>query len=613
VNCRTVSIICVLLMALLPRAFAQLQVGSNLNMRLNGTGAFGYTGGYGDLTGSEHGLTWGGVGTLTGSYYSPNFLSFNFSPFLNQSRENSNFQSISNTSGFTSGAALFSGSHFPVTVNFSDTYNGQGNFAVPGVADFTTHGDSQAFGIGWILNLPNLPTLSLSFQNGHNASTVYGTDTNATSNFHTFTAQANYSWAGFLLNGGYKYSASQAEVPQLFTNQPTATSDSSGTSLNFGIGHKLPLNGAISAAVSRSGSTSQFEGINFGTTTVDTASGGISFVPLRNLNMGATTQYTDNLAGLLNQTIISAGGLPQPGILEQQSTHSLDVTTYTTYTLPALHTTLMGSAEHRDQVFEGSSIGSDTYTGTATYANSLLGGFVSATGGVNRNTVSTNNESTLGLISSVNYSRRIRGWDVSVGGNYTQNTQTLLVAYTTTGYGYNGTLGRRLSRRSHFGASASGSKNTVSNQPGSGTFNQAYSTGLNWRWIGLSGNYSKFSGNAIQTVGGLTPTPLPLPIVTPTEVIFYNGNAYSAAISINPARRLTLTGSYAKATSDTLSSAITSHNQSKSINFYGQYQFRQMYFNAGYSRLQQSFSGAGFPPSLLGSYYFGISRWFNIF
>ncbi len=612
-NYRVLSIACALLMALLPCAFAQLQVGNNLDMRLNGTAAFGYTGDYGNATGSEHGITLGGAGTLTGSYYNPNFLSFSFAPFINQSRENSGFQSISNTSGFSSGATLFSGSHFPVTLSYSDTYNSQGNFAVPGVADFTTHGDSQAFGVGWALNLPNLPTLSFSFQDGHNSNTVYGTDTNATSTFRTFTAQSSYRWEGFILNGGYKYSNTESLVPQLLTSQPEATSDSSGNSYNFGVGHKLPFSGAISAGVGRSDSSFQVEGINLGTTTVDTANAGISFIPIRNLSVGSNVQYTDNLAGLLNQTITSAGGLPQSGILQQQATHSLDLITYTTYTLPKLHLTLMGNEEHRDQDFAGGSIGSDSYTGMATYANNLLGGFLSATVGGNRNTVSTTNQSTLGLIGSLNYSRTIRAWEVTASGNYSQNTQTLLAAYTATSYGYSGSLGRRLSRRSHFSASATGSKSSLSNQPGSGTMSQAYSTGLSWKWIGLSGNYSKSNGNAVQTITGLATTPVPLPSVNPANVIFYNGQAYSAAIGLSPVRRFTFSASYAKASSDTLGNAIASNNQSQSINVYSQYQFRQMYFNAGYSRLLQSFSAAGVPPSLVGSYYFGVSRWFNIF
>jgi hypothetical protein len=43
------------------------------------------------------------------------------------------------------------------------------------------------------------------------------------------------------------------------------------------------------------------------------------------------------------------------------------------------------------------------------------------------------------------------------------------------------------------------------------------------------------------------------------------------------------------------------------------YQFRKVYFYAGYIRLRQIVSAAGTPPTSLASYYFGLSRWFNFF
>ena len=63
------------------------------------------------MTESTHGWTVGGEATLTGSYHSPNFLSYNISPYLNQSRANSNFQSISDASGVNVSTNIFAGSH----------------------------------------------------------------------------------------------------------------------------------------------------------------------------------------------------------------------------------------------------------------------------------------------------------------------------------------------------------------------------------------------------------------------------------------------------------------------------------------------------------------------
>ena len=43
------------------------------------------------------------------------------------------------------------------------------------------------------------------------------------------------------------------------------------------------------------------------------------------------------------------------------------------------------------------------------------------------------------------------------------------------------------------------------------------------------------------------------------------------------------------------------------------YQFRKLGFQAGYSRLVQGFSVTGTPPTMVGSFYVGVSRWFNFF
>ena len=62
---------------------------------------------------SDHSLSLGGTGTLSGFYYNPNFLSFTVSPYLNQARDNSAFQSISDASGVNFSSSIFGGSHFP--------------------------------------------------------------------------------------------------------------------------------------------------------------------------------------------------------------------------------------------------------------------------------------------------------------------------------------------------------------------------------------------------------------------------------------------------------------------------------------------------------------------
>ena len=43
------------------------------------------------------------------------------------------------------------------------------------------------------------------------------------------------------------------------------------------------------------------------------------------------------------------------------------------------------------------------------------------------------------------------------------------------------------------------------------------------------------------------------------------------------------------------------------------YNFRKLNFITGYSRLVQGFSVSGAPPAMVGSFFVGVSRWFNFF
>ena len=79
-----------LLLLALPVA-AQIRLGE-ISADADGTISSGYTASYGNMTPSNHGLTLGGATNLSGSFYNPNFLSFNASLYLNQSRANSNFR-----------------------------------------------------------------------------------------------------------------------------------------------------------------------------------------------------------------------------------------------------------------------------------------------------------------------------------------------------------------------------------------------------------------------------------------------------------------------------------------------------------------------------------------
>ncbi|MGA7423964.1 MAG: hypothetical protein WBW77_14875, partial [Candidatus Sulfotelmatobacter sp.] len=107
-----------LIVAMAPRTDAQVNMG-DASMHLTGMLDGGYSADYSNIANSDHNNIGAGVADLSGSYYNPNFLGFDISPFYNQSRLNSEFQSITAASGVNATAAIFSGSNFPGTISYS--------------------------------------------------------------------------------------------------------------------------------------------------------------------------------------------------------------------------------------------------------------------------------------------------------------------------------------------------------------------------------------------------------------------------------------------------------------------------------------------------------------
>jgi hypothetical protein len=595
-------------MALTLAASAQVTVGDNISMNLNGQASFGYTGDYGSTIKSDHGLNFGGTGNLTGSYYSPNFLNFDVSPYYNQSRANSTSQAISDSSGVTASAFLFSGSHFPGSVSYSKSYNSLGTFGAPGIANFTSHGNSDGLSVGWGVNLPDLPSLNATYLQGHNNYSIYGEDANGSSTYRNLNLNSNYRVAGFNLNGGYVRSQTHSDYPLLITNE-RETAANSGDSYSFGASHDLPLHGSASGNFNHSDFDSEFsQGSYHGS--INTVSSNVSVHPKDNLALGANFVYTDNLVGTLVQNIVTVGGIIRqetPG----QSSNSLDMSGIASYNLTQ-HFLLSGTIERRQQQYFGKTFGSNGMTGSVGYWNHVLGGSLSSVLAVTRTTVDSSGLSRIGLLSSLTYSRRMGNWELSGSGNYYQNTQTLLVGYTTSGFGFTAAVGRKIGYL-HWNGSAGGSRSLLNTAAGYGSHAQNYTTGLSARWFGVSASYAKSDGTALLGGTGLVPTPLPNPIPLPTDIIVYGGHSYGGGLGLNPFKRFTASASFSRAFSDTLNGTLGSHNNTENAVVHLQYQFRQMWFTAGYSKFTQGFSASSTAPAEVNTYFFGVQRWFNFF
>jgi len=608
---RNTSFVLVGLLLLMLPAAGQVTVGDNVSMNLNGTVSAGYTGDYGNLIPSDHSLTVGGTGTLSGYYYNPNFVSFTVSPYLNQARDNSTFQSISNASGVNFNSSIFGGSHFPGSISYAKAYNSEGNFAVPGLANYTTHGDSDTFGVNWAEIVPGLPSLAANFQMGSNQYSIYGTNDNGSNDNHSFGIRSGYTLEGFNLSAYYQDGSSHSEIPQVLTNSQAESATSSNSGYGFAVGHALPLHGAFSATYNSSYVDSDYAGYTY-SGTIDTSTATASFQPTNKFHVSVSTDYSDNLTGVLYQAIVGAGGVVvQPPNLGQGS-HSFDVLGNASYAiLPNLQ--LQAIAERRQQYFLGENYGANSYGGGVTYGRTLFGGNINAALTLTDNTIDNSNLNTLGLNGTINYNRRIQKWVMGGSFSYAQNVQTLLVTYMASFYTYSGNVRRRFGMFS-WSASASATKTGLTEQPGTTSSSDSYTTGLSYsRWISVSGTYAKSSGNAIETGTGLIAAPIPSPVLPSNLLILYGGKSYAFGLGSNPLRRLTLTASFAKATSNTDLGGIGSWNNTEQINTLFQYQFRKMYLTGGYSRLLQGFSASGTPPANVSSFFIGVSRWFNFF
>jgi hypothetical protein len=609
----------VALTLLLPAA-AQVQLGDDVSLKASGNILFGYSGDYGDQVQSSHGLSAGGAATVSGFFYDPNFLNFNIAPYYDQSRANSDSQSTSNASGLTSEVGIFSGSHFPGSINFSKSYNSDGSFGIPGLPNYTTHGNSDNFGVNWSEMVPDMPSLSVGYQRGSNEYSIYGTNDNGNSSFRGISLRSGYLLEGFNLGAFYSNSTSQSLTPEVLGSQQTETSHSDANVFGFNAAHSLPLNGQWSAGFTRSDVNSDFAGYAFNGT-IDSLSSNVSVQPTNKLHLSLSGSYSDNLTGSLYQSVFPTAGtgtgtggapsaiitLPNPS----QSSNATDITGSASYTF---FPNLQGQAfvDRRMQNFLGENFASTVYGGGLSYSRDLLGGQFNANFSVSDNNSDNSSANSIGFNTSANYSRHFGLWMVGGSFNYAQNVETLLVAYMTSYYSYSANVERRFGALTWTGG-AGFARSGLTDQPGTKNSSQSYSTGLGYkRWMSLSGSYSQSNGNGLLTPAGLTSTPLP--VIIPSDLlILYGGKSYTFGLASTPIWRLTIATAFADSKSNTTSQSIDSGNHFQSANALVQYQFRRMYFNGGYSRLMQSFSASGLPPAKVSSFSVGIGRWFNFF
>jgi hypothetical protein len=128
----------------------------------------------------------------------------------------------------------------------------------------------------------------------------------------------------------------------------------------------------------------------------------------------------------------------------------------------------------------------------------------------------------------------------------------------------------------------------------------------------LTGNYTKSTGESVLTGAGLVALP-PTPGVPQSNLILFSGDSYGGGFSATPVRRLTISGTFSRALSNTLSDVTDSRNNNEIFNAQLQYHLRRIGVLAGYTKFTQGISASGAPPGTANSYFIGVSRWFDFF
>ncbi len=592
-------------------AYAQapsgITIGENTKLNAGGLLTFGYSGDYGDAIPSSHGLTMGGSGEVNGYYYNPNFINFSATPYYNQSRSDSTYQSLTSATGVNGTANLFTGSHFPGAVTYRYDRNSSGTFGLPGQPNFTTIGKGQGFSVNWSALFPDWPTFSVGYAQGSGSGTIYGTSEETRSDTKLLNLHSNYKLAGFGLSAFYSVSDQHSEYPEFLTGQGDTQQASKGQSFGFGGQHGLPMHGSFYSNFVRTSYTTDFAGIggfaNQSTYTDDLENAGASFHPSRKLSFNLSENYTSNLSGYLSQSLSTNGGVVPVDL--GSGAHSVTMSGGVGYQVNDFMNA-SAVATHYDQFYFGQDFTGTFVSGSIGCARKLLNMFSFSASVVDAS--DAQNENVVGFIGTLNYSHPVAGFQTSAQLTYAQNAQTMLVTYTTSYYNYSGNIRRRLGRGWQWTGAFNGSHSGLSHYAGTTSHSESYSTSIGSPKITLTAGYNQSTGLSLLGAGTLQGVP-PTPGVN--DFITFNGDSYNGGFSVTPLRRLILSGAFSRAISNTVGQTL-SHNDTQIYNAQMQYHLRRIGLQAGYTRFTQGISAAGTPASTT-SYFVGFSRWFDFF
>lgn len=568
-----------------------------------------YNDSYGNFENDNHSMGFSGTGVISGDYYNPNFLSFNLLPYYDRSQANSESASITDASGYNGTANIFRGSHFPGVVSFNQTWNSSGSFGIPGVAGLTTDNNNHGVNVGWSALLPGLPTLTVDYGDSGGTSSLLGSSASTETTVHNFNVGSAYKVGGFYLTGGFLHLTDNVALNGI-ENGGSETANGSSNQYRVQAQHGIPYNNSgVSMAFSRTDYSSDNSLGLQDTGTTDNVSANAT-IKFPRLPVSLSANYTDNVFGSLETQLISSGQVGPVNFTSPES-HLLTVEASTIYSVT--HSLGIGGyVEHFQEYYGGLNIGVTQFGGNVNYAfGRSLKGLNIGIGAVDSAT--QNGNSRAGLIGHVTYGHAFGKWDLSAFALYDQDTETVLLTYTTSNLNYGGTLKRQITQNLRWMALANLSKSVFEERAGEASHGESFTTMLIWPKFSISGNYLQSNGTAILTATGLVTTPVPPVLIAPTNAIVYSGKSYGSNVTFHTTRHIWITGAWSRSFSNSVSPLLLAN--SGSTNYYGlaTYEYRKLLFQAGVVKFNQSISSSGQPPAMLTSYSFGVSRWFKGF
>ena len=611
---RACRVLAAMVLVALPAA-AQLEMGDNLRMNLNGNLGYNYASTI-DQGETSHGNGFAGNANLAGNYYSPNFLSFNVAPFYNRSQSDSLFGSLTNTSGVGAGVNLFNGSHFPGSISYNRLYNDTGAYGIPGSdIGLATHANTQSFGAGWSALVPNWPTFTANYIMNGTGNSILGEEGSNSENDKMLMLISTYRIDGWNFNGQFTHRNTDTSLAN-FADPEEGNTHSSGATNTFTATaqHSLPFTGNFSTNFQHVGYSYQFdensdpERSSTGSNSVNANAG---FHPTAKFGMSFGASYNDNLLGEIPQPVLNTG---TPLDLKSLGSFQSVLVGGDAYYQVLNNLGVHANVTHTYQSFLGETYSATQFGGSANFnfGHSILKGLSFSFGVVD--TAQQQYNTGLGFVGSLNYNRKFAGWDVSGNFMYSQNVATALLVYMSSSYSYLASVRRRLNDRSQFMVGYSGSHSGITNSGASSAAERVFTT-LFYRTYNLNAFYSKSDGEAIFTATGLVPitTILPPQVLTGSEFTQYRSTGWGVGGGATPLRRLVVSAAFAKSIGSTIDPVLSSYTNNTLISTMVQYRMRKINLNGGYTRLSQNLGVTGATPVMVTSYYIGLSRWFNFF